>query len=272
MKNTAFKAVVLLVSSLLTVCSCRHEGKPLATSVSIDKTEMTFAGEEAFSSSVNVSSDGDWIAVAPEWIKVSPMHGSGNVAVEISGAANLDTDGSLAGTRRATVSFLGNDAAAELKVVQEGDPAKDLQRTYKKATEIQDGKAYLIVAGSKVARPVSGNYGYLNVSDVSIEDGIITMPDPENAFIFTSAEDGYTICQPDGRYLYQQGSYDSFNVTAAPESGHIWKVEFQAEGLCRITNITVGKYIQYSAQYTSFGSYSEEKGEMPVLYEEMPKE
>lgn len=58
-------------------------------------------------------------------------------------------------------------------------------------------------------------------------------------------------------------------MTTDPEEGHIWKIEAQADGTFRIENISVGKYIQYSGSYESFGSYkdAQKNAFMPVLYE-----
>ena len=38
------------------------------------------------------------------------------------------------------------------------------------------------------------------------------------------------------------------------------------DGTFTITNTSVNKYVQFSTQYNSFGSYAEEKGLLPYLY------
>lgn len=91
-------------------------------------------------------------------------------------------------------------------------PATGFQ--FQKVAAVTSGKQYLIVAddGSKLraAKPVpSGStYGWLNVDEVVDVDGIITLASMDNAFMFTSATDGFTIMQSDNRYLYQSGTYN----------------------------------------------------------------
>ena len=140
---------------------------------------------------------------------------------------------------------------------------------FKKVTTVTSGKSYLIVAESakKTATPITTNYGYLQVVDVTISEETIEMPDQTNAYVITAVDGGYTILQSDNRYLYQTGSYNSFNVSASPSSGHIWTIEPQTDGTFKITNNSVSKYIQYSTNYTSYGSYSGVSGVMPCLYE-----
>jgi len=273
MKNTIKISVSLLLGMAMAV-SCKEEVTPLASSVSVDKTSVTLASEDVTPQTINVTSDGDWLAVAPEWLKVEPNYGTGNTVVTLSAGDNLDEDGTLAGTRRGTVSFVVNDASAEVAVTQEGDPAKDQQRTYAKVSAVTSGKAYLMVSDLNVANPVSSgvNYGYLYVTTVTVEDEMITMDDSSNGFVFTETDGGYTLQDTYGRYMYQSGSYDNFNVSETlPSSGHIWTVEFHDDGTAKIVNVTTDKYIQYDSSYNSFGCYSGERGTMPVLYEEQPK-
>ena len=66
------------------------------------------------------------------------------------------------------------------------------------------------------------------------------------------------------------GTYNSFNVAEsanASDAGYIWTVAIQADGTAQILNTGMSKWIQYSASYTSFGSYNSQSGENPVLYE-----
>lgn len=68
----------------------------------------------------------------------------------------------------------------------------------------------------------------------------------DNAFTFKAVNGGYTIQDSYGRYLYQSGTYTSFNVAAElPEAGAVWGVA-EAEGGYVLTN---GEY------YVRFSSY-----------------
>ena len=148
------------------------------------------------------------------------------------------------------------------------DPQPTGKRQYKKATSVESGKPYLIVAESKAAKPVPAKdkYGWLYVVDVEDVNGIIEMDDATYDFVFTSADGGYTIMQSDGRYLYQKGTYNNFNVDAAPTEGQYWTVTANADGTFKILNTNVNKWMQYSISHTSYGSYADEQGVMPTLY------
>lgn len=152
-------------------------------------------------------------------------------------------------------------------LAEEGElPQPDLS-SFVKANAVVSGNKYLLVASNKVATPLASNksYGYLNVVDAQFDNNVLKA-DETNAFTFVQEEEGYTIVGSDGRYLYQTGTYNSFNVTDTPTEGQYWSVAFNDDETAKITNLSVNKYIQYSEQYTSFGSYATENGVLPTLY------
>lgn len=70
----------------------------------------------------------------------------------------------------------------------------------------------------------------------------------DNAFTFKAVNGGYTIQDSYGRYLYQSGTYTSFNVAAElPEAGAVWGVA-EAEGGYVLTNG------EYYVRFSSFGN------------------
>ena len=115
---------------------------------------------------------------------------------------------------------------------------------------------YWIVANEKYAMPLTGNYGYLQVDAAGYTD---------NVFTIYAVDGGYTIQQPDGKYLYMTGSYDSFNVSTAPSEGHVWTIAQNEDGSYKILNVLKSKYVQLDSQYGTYGSYNAEKGTMPNL-------
>ncbi len=139
---------------------------------------------------------------------------------------------------------------------------------FKKVTSITSGKEYIIVAEGKAAVPNTANYGYIKVTDVTDNGGIITT-DAANAFTITASDSNYKIIMSDGRYLYQTGSYNSFNFSATAIDGDTWSIEVQSDGTFKITNLSVNKFIQFDTQYTSYGSYSDSRGVLPSLYEKV---
>ena len=127
------------------------------------------------------------------------------------------------------------------------------------APVIADGQYYIeVAAGVVTPLPADKSYGYLNVAEKAAE----------NVFTFAFTEgQGYTICGADGRYLYQKGTYDSFNVTTEPTEGQYWSIIPLADGKVKILNLSVKKWWQYSTSYGSFGSYAtaQDGAELPAL-------
>lgn len=115
---------------------------------------------------------------------------------------------------------------------------------------------YWIVANKKYAMPLTGNYGYLQVDAAGYTD---------NVFTISAVDGGYTIKQPDGKYLYMTEEYDSFNVSADPPAGHVWAIAQNGDGSYKILNVLKSKYVQLDSEYGTYGSYTAEKGTMPNL-------
>ena len=143
-------------------------------------------------------------------------------------------------------------------------------KPFEKATEFAAGE-YIIYAKEIIATPLSetSNYGYLPQTAATLNGNFIET-NAHYAFTFTEVEGGYTIQDTFGRYIYQTGTYNSFNVAdEMPAEGAVWTVAIDATtGEATITNTSVNKYIQYSSQYKSYGSYdkAQNNGFMPTLY------
>ena len=179
----------------------------------------------------------------------------------------------ITATTPETDTYMAGSASYTLTVTDLASMPK-----FQKVTTITSGKRYLIAVDMEgellVAQPVpaTGNpYGYLNVTAPAATDadGNIYMEDITNAFTITTVEGGYYIQQADGRYLYKSGNYDNFNVGDMAGENAVWTIEPQADGTFLITNVSVDKYVQFDPQYNSFGSYANDRGDLPVLYEEV---
>lgn len=139
--------------------------------------------------------------------------------------------------------------------------------TYKKVSAITSGKEYIIVASGKAATALTGNYGYLQVVDVTDNNGVIEVAS-SSGFTFTETTGGYTMTDANGKYVYMKGDYNSFNVdTTMPAEGGLWNIAPQTDGTFIITNVTMNKSIQFDTQYTSYGAYPDVRGIYPTLYE-----
>lgn len=191
-------------------------------------------------------------------------------AVTLVGAGTT----TITATTPETDTYMAGSASYTLTITDVASMPK-----FQKVTTVTSGKRYLIAVENNgeisVAQPIpaTGNpYGYLNVTAPAATDadGNIYMEDITNAFTITTVEGGYYIQQADGRYLYQTGTFDSFNVGSAG-SNAVWTIESQADGTFLITNVAMNKYVQFSTRYNSFGSYEEEQqgAIRPMLYEEV---
>ena len=234
--------------------------------VTVEALENTFSvGVEYSGDNIAVDSDSQWLA--------------------FTGVATTD-DGTVltfkayeneeAIVRKATVtvtSTLGEDSSSQtLTVTQKAATAPggdDDGNVYTKVSAITSGGQYIIAVSGNAATPIldpAKTYGYLQKTEVTETEGSITWDDETLAFTIEEVEGGYTLKQSDGRYLYQTGNYDSFNVSDAPASGHIWSISFDGDGAVTITNNSVSKYVQFDSQYNSYGSYATTRGILPFLY------
>ncbi len=141
--------------------------------------------------------------------------------------------------------------------------------SYKKATTVESGSKYLIVGdGNKVAEAMTGNYGWLKVTDAEPQDGFILMPNQDQAYTLTETEKGWTLTTSKGKSLGIQEGYETV-VTNNDETIY-WSITPQADGTFVISNSClpgVTATLGYSAQFGSFGAYkSSGKGTNPTLW------
>lgn len=143
--------------------------------------------------------------------------------------------------------------------------------TYKKATAIESGKKYLIVAqrdgNTYYAMPQkeTANYGYLytQMKEGTLDELKIESSYDDN-FVFAEFEDGYSIQDCFGRYLYMDGEHAAFQLGTEPVA---WEAEASVDGTFSFTNN--GKFIQFGeGTFTSFGAYATkmDKTVLPMLF------
>ncbi|WP_308245540.1 hypothetical protein [uncultured Prevotella sp.] len=131
--------------------------------------------------------------------------------------------------------------------------------TYKKATAIESGKKYLIVAQRDgntyyaIPQKETANYGYLytQMKEGTLDELKIESSYDDN-FVFAKFEDGYSIQDCYGRYLYMDNEHASFQLGKEPVA---WELEASDNGTFSLTNN--GKFIQFGqGTFTSFGAYA----------------
>lgn len=132
--------------------------------------------------------------------------------------------------------------------------------------EFIGGSYYMVADGSvgAAAFKYSYTYGNLNSIDVTVSNGEVDT-DAVNAFTFAPTNNGYYLIDVYGRYLYQTGTYNNFNVSyTVPESGAVWTVDVASNGSATITNNSTGKVLQYSGG--KWGAFADVTGSIPTLY------
>lgn len=143
--------------------------------------------------------------------------------------------------------------------------------TYKKATEIESGKKYLIVAqrdgNTYYAMPCKESYKYGYLSTVKKEgtlDELKIESSYDDNFVFAKYEDGYSIQDCYGRYLYMDDEHAAFQLGKEPVA---WELEASDNGTFSLTNN--GKFIQFGqGTFTSFGAYATKQDNtvLPMLF------
>ena len=143
--------------------------------------------------------------------------------------------------------------------------------TYKKATEIVSGEKYLIVAQRDgntyyaIPQKETANYGYLytQMKEGTLDELKIESSYDDN-FVFAKFEDGYSIQDCYGRYLYMDNEHASFQLGKEPVA---WELEASDNGTFSLTNN--GKFIQFGeGTFKSFGAYATKQDNtvLPMLF------
>ncbi len=242
----------------------------------VDKTAIEVS-DLATSAEFAVSGNVAWTATITEGDATfdngtTTMTGEGAATVNVNFAANTVAE---AKTYKVTVN---TDAEVETKSYEVviSQAAATTHAFYVPVTAVTAGKKYLIVANNSgvyyAATPLTSNFGYLQQTVVSVTEEGIMSDDTTDALAFTinasATEGAYNIVDTNGKYYYQTGTYNSFNVQSTlPASGADWTIEIDTTtGLATITNISVSKTVQYAAGYSSYGSYASITNTLPQLY------
>lgn len=131
-----------------------------------------------------------------------------------------------------------------------------LEHTFVKAAEVKSGKKYAMVHGTQYATPIQEgySYGYLVGADFQFvtPDSFITTN--LNAFTFEKEDEGYTIRDYYGRYLYLDATHTSFQISEQkPTANYLWKVEYSG-GHFNISNVGRGNFIEWADKFSNFST------------------
>ena len=266
-----FKAIFAIAAGITLLASCQQAGDVLALALSADQTVINFDGAAPQEVTVNLSADGDWYAYAPDWVTVTPSHGSGNTAVKITAAKNLDQWNELNAPRADVVAFCGaGDKRFSVNIAQQGEAGLDATKNYKQiksVAEVDPEVTFLILfdlggdlqAAMNIGAGKDDNsyaYGY-TTKVTPDENGVIVMNNASLSHKLEPVEGGYAIKQPNGAYIYQSASYANFYLTTDISKASTWTLDFNDKGEATLKNISAGdRILQYdNAQYKDFGAW-----------------
>lgn len=118
----------------------------------------------------------------------------------------------------------------------------------------------------------SKTYGYLPFAAVMVNENQIASNTTNDAYAFTlEASDTpgqYYLKDTYGRYMYNSGSYNSFNVASSKDTDntYLWAITVESDGTVSLKNVASGKWMQRDASYGTFGIYDTEKGARPYAF------
>lgn len=118
----------------------------------------------------------------------------------------------------------------------------------------------------------SKTYGYLPFAAVMVNENQIASNTTNDAYAFTlEASDTpgqYYLKDTYGRYMYNSGSYNSFNVASSKDTDntYLWTISMESDGTVSLKNVASGKWMQRDASYGTFGIYDTEKGARPYAF------
>lgn len=131
-----------------------------------------------------------------------------------------------------------------------------------------NGTEYLAATSLEESKP----YGYLPFAAVMVNENQIASNTTNDAYAFTlEASDTpgqYYLKDTYGRYMYNSGSYNRFNVASSKDTDntYLWTISMESDGTVSLKNVASGKWMQRDASYGTFGIYDTEKGARPYAF------
>lgn len=137
---------------------------------------------------------------------------------------------------------------------------------YQQVSEItEEGGNYVIVAPDKEGNLIpfgklqdeSKNYGHMAGEAVTVTNGFITSDVTDYVIAVAPSSVGYTLQRPDGKFIYQQGTYNSFNLGATiPDNAFAdWVFQPIQDGMFTLVNDKNKKTVKLNF-YEKGGTYS----------------
>ena len=183
----------LLAGAMMFSCNEPVEEITFGTEISVSVTELAqFAKENAEAQTLEVTANGEWMAVAPAWLEISPRFGGeGTTTVSVKAADNyekVEKDGEIVSElgpqRSGTIQFVGEkEAVAEVAVEQEGDsnkwdpavPRPVTMQYFNEVAKTGDGFTYILTGKiTEVANTLYGNFYFEDETGTAYVYGLLT--------------------------------------------------------------------------------------------------
>lgn len=121
----------LLAGAAMFSCTAPEETQPaLGTSISVTPETIEEVDGNGATLQFEVTCDGQWMAMASEWITLDTAVGNGNTTVNVTVDANMDVFApeELAAPRSGKITFMVSKTSyVEIEIAQAGDPLKLIQ-------------------------------------------------------------------------------------------------------------------------------------------------
>ena len=183
---------------------------------------------------------------------------------------------------------VSNPTDGEMKVVNyaysnlEPSSGEGLATVYQLTKTLdQEGGRYVIAAKGKDGKYYpfgkldkdSYSFSYMNPAPIAVGENNVISTEDGSGWVITIAKsaNGYTMLNPLEKYIYQQGTYNSFNVSSKlPDEGAEWAFKSNGDGTFAVSNVEKGKTIKltYTNSKFSFGSYPADMFEGKVYWTE----
>lgn len=163
--NIILAALLALVGISFT--SCEDDVQTQAKAVLCSVFQLNFTSNPADGQEIKVVSDAEWhIDQCPEWVTVTPDHGSGTTFVTVTAAPNYEGTTEL-NPRRGQLVFKGATKLSEAAVVimQAGDAFYNVVPISISEIEAKDDDQYVISHGLTVVAPTTAGYVATDGSD-----------------------------------------------------------------------------------------------------------
>ena len=113
----------------------------------------------------------------------------------------------------------------------------------------------------------------MNPAPIAVGENNVISTEDGSGWVITIAKsaNGYTMLNPLEKYIYQQGTYNSFNVSSKlPDEGAEWAFKSNGDGTFAVSNVEKGKTIKltYTNSKFTFGSYPADMFEGKVYWTE----